>query len=81
MPGRKGKKYKGAREKIDRDKQYELEEAIKLLKEVSFVRFDESVDLALRLGVNPRHADQMVRGTVLLPHGTGKQTKQSNSYP
>lgn len=75
MPGRKGKKYTGAREKVDRDRNYELEEAIKLLKGISFVRFDETVDIALRLGVNPRHADQMVRGTVLLPHGTGKQTK------
>jgi large subunit ribosomal protein L1 len=75
MSGRKGRKYKGAREKIDRGKNYELEEAIKLLKETSYVRFDETVDIAVRLGVNPRHADQMVRGTVLLPHGTGKQTK------
>jgi large subunit ribosomal protein L1 len=75
MPGRKGKKYKKAREAIDRDKHYELEEALALLKEISFARFDESLDLAVRLGVNPRHADQMVRGTVLLPHGTGKETR------
>lgn len=75
MPGRKGKKYTGAWEKIDRGKNYELEEAIKLLKETSFVRFDETIDVAVRLGVNPRHADQMVRGAVLLPHGTGRQTK------
>jgi large subunit ribosomal protein L1 len=75
MPGRKGRKYKVALEKVDRNKYYELEEAIKLLKEISFVRFDETVDVAVRLGVNPRHADQMVRGAVLLPHGTGKQTK------
>jgi len=75
MPGRTGRKYKAAREKIDRNRYYELEEAIKLLKEISFVRFDETVDVALRLGVNPRHADQMVRGAVLLPHGTGKQIK------
>lgn len=75
MPGRKGRKYKVALEKFDRNKYYELEEAIKLLKEISFVRFDETVDVAVRLGVNPRHADQMVRGAVLLPHGTGKQTK------
>jgi len=75
MPSRKGRKYKIAREKIDRNRCYELEEAIKLLKEISFVRFDETIDVAVRLGVNPRHADQMVRGAVLLPHGTGKQTK------
>ena len=75
MSSRQGKKYKLAREKVDVNKHYELEEAIKLLKEISFSRFDESVDLAVRLGVNPRHADQMVRGTVLLPHGTGKETR------
>ena len=75
MSGKKGKKYSAAREKVDRDKYYEMEEAIKLLKDTSFARFDESVDLAVRLGVNPRHADQMVRGTVMLPHGTGKETR------
>ncbi|MCK5423033.1 MAG: 50S ribosomal protein L1 [Deltaproteobacteria bacterium] len=75
MSSRQGKKYKLAREKVDANKYYELEEALKLLKEISFSRFDESVDLAVRLGVNPRHADQMVRGTVLLPHGTGKETR------
>jgi len=75
MSSRQGKKYKLAREKVDVNKYYELEEALKLLKEISFSRFDESVDLAVRLGVNPRHADQMVRGTVLLPHGTGKETR------
>lgn len=75
MPGHKGKKYKATRGKIDRSKYYELEEALNLLKEFSFAQFDESVDVAVRLGVNPRHADQMVRGTVLLPHGTGRETK------
>jgi len=75
MPLGRGKKYKGAREKVDRTKLYELEEAVKLLKESSFTRFDETVDIAVRLGVNPRHADQMVRGAVQLPHGTGKETK------
>jgi len=75
MSSRQGKKYKLARDKVDVNKYYELEEALKLLKEISFSRFDESVDLAVRLGVNPRHADQMVRGTVLLPHGTGKETR------
>ncbi len=75
MSSRQGKKYKTAREKVDINKHYELEEALKLLEEISFSRFDESVDLAVRLGVNPRHADQMVRSTVLLPHGTGKETR------
>ena len=75
MPLGRGKKYKGAREKVDRTKLYELEDAVKLLKESSFTRFDETVDIAVRLGVNPRHADQMVRGAVQLPHGTGKETK------
>jgi large subunit ribosomal protein L1 len=61
--------------KIDKDKEFTLAEAIKKLKEVSKVKFDESLDCAIRLGVDPRHADQMVRGTVSLPHGTGKQVK------
>ena len=75
MSSRNGKKYKDAREKVDRDKYYPLDEALTMLKELSFTAFDESVDVAVRLGVNPRHADQMVRGSVLLPHGTGKETR------
>ena len=75
MSSRNGKKYKDAREKVDRDKYYPLEDALAMLKELSFTQFDESVDVAVRLGVNPRHADQMVRGSVLLPHGTGKETR------
>ena len=75
MSSRNGKKYKDAREKVDRDKFYPLDEALTMLKELSFTAFDESVDVAVRLGVNPRHADQMVRGSVLLPHGTGKETR------
>ncbi len=58
---------------IDKEKEFSLAEAVKKLKEVSKVKFDESLDCAIRLGVDPRHADQMVRGTVSLPHGTGKQ--------
>ncbi len=54
------------------DRQYSLQEAVPLLKKVKFVKFDETVDLTLRLGVDPKHADQMVRGTVVLPHGLGK---------
>ncbi len=67
-----GKRRRAAIEKVDRTKRYPLEEAVKLVKEASFAKFDESVDIAVRLGVNPRHADQMVRGAVVLPHGTGK---------
>jgi len=59
-------------EKVDRAKRYTLNEACVLLKEAGFAKFDESVDLAVRLGVNPKHAEQMVRGAIVLPHGTGK---------
>jgi len=69
------KRMKQLREKVDLKKEYSLEEAIKLLKQVSNVKFVESLDVAVRLGVDPRHADQMVRGTVTLPHGTGKEVK------
>jgi large subunit ribosomal protein L1 len=58
--------------KLDRQKRYPLEEACALIKKTSFARFEESVDLAVRLGVNPRHAEQMVRGAIVLPHGIGK---------
>ena len=75
MSSRNGKKYKDAREKVDRDKFYPLDEALTMLKVLSCTAFDESVDVAVRQGVNPRHADQMVRGSVLLPHGTGKETR------
>ncbi len=61
--------------KVDKAKEYTLSEAVKAIKDVSKVKFDESLDCAIRLGVDPRHADQMVRGTVSLPHGTGKQVK------
>jgi len=70
-----GKKYKMALEKVDRLKYYDLKEALQLAKEIAFANFDESVDAAIKLGVDPRHADQMVRGSVTLPHGTGKQVK------
>ena len=72
---RRGKKYRQALEKIDRTKRYPLDEAIRLAKEASFANFDESFDIAVRLGVDPRKADQMVRGTAELPHGTGKKVK------
>lgn len=67
-----GKKILDVREKVDRGRKYDLNEALNLVKELSYARFDESVELAVCLGVNPRHADQMVRGSVVLPHGVGK---------
>lgn len=69
---KRGKKYKEAAEKVDRQKRYGFEEAIQLTLESAYTKFDETVDVAVRLGVDPRHADQMVRGTVVLPHGVGK---------
>lgn len=63
------------KKKVDIKKEYSIDGAIKLLKENSKVKFTESLDCAIRLGVDPRHADQMVRGTVSLPHGTGKQVR------
>jgi large subunit ribosomal protein L1 len=68
---KRGKKYKQAKEKITKG-EYSLEEAVFLLKEVSYTDSDDSVEIAINLGVNPKHSDQMVRGTIVLPHGTGK---------
>jgi large subunit ribosomal protein L1 len=73
--GKRGKKYLESRQKIDRATRYELDAGLALLKESGRAKFDESVDMAIRLGVNPKHADQMVRGTVALPHGVGKAVK------
>lgn len=70
-----GKRIKNAAEGIDRKKLYPLEEAIKLIKERASVKFDESIDVAVNLGVDPRHADQMVRGVSTLPNGTGKTVR------
>lgn len=72
---KRSKKYRAVKEKIDRLKLYALEESIGFIKENSFTKFDESVDINLKLGVDPRHADQIVRGTVSLPHGTGRDVK------
>lgn len=72
---KRGKKYQQVAELIDRDMEYTIEEACDLVKKTKIASFDESVDLDLRLGVDPRHADQMVRGTVSLPHGTGKSVR------
>lgn len=71
MPKR-GKKFNDAFNKVEREKLYDLNEAVELLKQISFAKFDETVDIAVKLGVDPRHADQMVRGSVSLPNGTGK---------
>ncbi len=71
----KSKRNKEIDKSVNKNKEYTLEEAIKILVDQSKVKFVESLDCAIRLGVDPRHADQMVRGTVSLPHGTGKQVK------
>ena len=70
-----GKRYRTAVESVDRERQYLPGEALKLLKEFPTAKFDESVEVSFRLGVDPRKADQMVRGTVSLPHGTGKSVR------
>ena len=70
-----GKKRAGALQKPDKSRRYALSEAVSLVKELAFANFDESVDVAVRLGVDPKHADQMVRGAVVLPHGTGKANR------
>ncbi len=72
---KRGKKYRQAAELIDTEMEYTIEEACDLVKKTRTAKFNESVDLDLRLGVDPRHADQMVRGTVSLPHGTGKTVR------
>lgn len=69
------KKQKEALAKFERQKRYQLDEAVGLVKTTAYAKFDESVDLAVRLGVNPKHADQMVRGALVLPHGTGKKVR------
>jgi large subunit ribosomal protein L1 len=70
----RGKKYEAARKQVP-DREHTIEEAIPLLQKVKFTKFDETVELAVRLGVDPKHSDQMVRGTVVLPHGLGKSKR------
>jgi len=70
-----GKRYLESVKKVNKDTLYEPEEAIRLVKDLANAKFDETIDLAFRLGVDPRHADQQVRGAVVLPHGTGKTLK------
>jgi large subunit ribosomal protein L1 len=70
-----GKKFRAAATKVDRTREYPISDAVALVKGASFAKFDETVDVAVNLGVDPRHADQVVRGTVVLPHGTGKSVR------
>ncbi|MGI9417221.1 MAG: 50S ribosomal protein L1 [Geminicoccaceae bacterium] len=72
---KQGKRTKAITEAIDREKHYGLDEAVKLVKQNAKAKFDETIEVAVNLGVDPRHADQMVRGTVDLPHGTGKSLR------
>jgi large subunit ribosomal protein L1 len=74
MARQPGKKYQSARKQIE-SREYQLEEAIPLLQKIKFTKFDETVEVHMRLGVDPKHADQMVRGTVLMPNGLGKSKK------
>lgn len=74
MAQKRGKKYLENLEQVDRENLYEIEEATKLVVKTATANFDESIELAVRLGVDPRHADQQVRGTVVLPNGTGRET-------
>jgi len=72
---RRGKKYRELADKVDRLKRYGFEEAVQLTLDCAYAKYDETVDIAVRLGVDPRHADQMVRGTVVLPNGVGKEVR------
>src|SRR5260221_5944509 len=72
---KRGKKFTAARAAIPADRNYSIEDAVPLVQKVKFAKFDETVELSLRLGVDPKHADQMVRGTVGLPHGLGKSKR------
>jgi len=72
---RHGRKYKDAKSKVDARRSFAIGDAVKMVKENSFTKFDETVEFAVRLGVDPKKADQMIRGTVTLPHGTGKEVK------
>jgi len=72
---KQGKRMTNANSNIDREAQYQMAEAVKLVKEASKAQFDETVEISMNLGVDPRHADQMVRGVVSLPHGTGKTVR------
>jgi large subunit ribosomal protein L1 len=70
-----GKKFQAAVAGVDRSREFLIPDAVKLVKKAAYAKFNETVDVAVRLGVDPRHADQVVRGTVVLPHGTGKSVR------
>ena len=70
-----GKKYEAAAAQVNRDQVYSVEEAVDLAKKVAYAKFDETVEIDMHLGVDPRKADQMVRGTVILPHGLGRSKR------
>src|SRR5579864_7238228 len=72
---KRGKQFAAARTQVGHDRAYSIEDAIPLVQMVKYAKFDETVDMSLRLGVDPKHADQMVRGTVVLPHGLGKSKR------
>jgi large subunit ribosomal protein L1 len=72
---KRGKKYRESAEKVDRLKKYNFQEAVQLALDMTFTKVDETIDIAVRLGVDPRHADQMVRGSVVLPNGVGKEVR------
>lgn len=75
LKGRHGKNYANSIGKINKDKKYSVKEAFTLLEQVAYAKFDETVEVAYSLGVDPRHSDQMVRGAIVLPHGTGKSSR------
>jgi large subunit ribosomal protein L1 len=75
MATKKSPKYTKALEKVEKNKLYQVKDALTLVKEIAFAKFDESVELAFRLGVDPRHADQMIRGAIVMPGGTGKDVR------
>ena len=75
MANKHGKKYERVAALVDADKLYEPTEAADLVKKTSYVKFDPTLEVHMRLGIDPRHADQMVRGTAILPHGTGKPVR------
>lgn len=75
MAAKQSKRYKEIRKKVDREKSYSIEEGVDLLLKTASAKFDESVEISMRLGVDPRHSDQNIRGVVKLPHGTGKEKK------
>lgn len=72
---KRGKKFQKSKEKVDNNKTYNFDEAVQTVLDTAYAKFDETLDVAVRLGVDPRHADQMVRGTVVLPNGLGKEVK------